>query len=208
MLDPGLAELLRRIENWPNVVAEPRHVAAAAAARPAATITFHGDPPPVVPKVGDYGQLSSSLRAPNCRRTSLASSRPQRPTARDVLGPELGPGSHETRDEWARLATVTRKKKDRSPAFRSALPRLPPPNAHMIERCSTPSRWRTTELEQAALTGLLRTPFPERFLHDKTAAGHRDAHWGHVGFWSLEPQQRMPAPTSGDGGGFTGSVKR
>ncbi len=78
----------------------------------------------------------------------------------------------------------------------------------MIERCSTPSRWRTTELEQAALTGLLRTPFPERFLHDKTAAGHRDAHWGHVGFWSLEPQQRRPAPTSGDGGGFTGSVKR
>ena len=28
MLDPGLAELLRRIENWPNVVAEPRYVAA------------------------------------------------------------------------------------------------------------------------------------------------------------------------------------
>ena len=75
MLDPGLADLLRRIENWPNVVAEPRYVAAAAASRPAAQITFHGDPPPVVPKVGDYGQLSSSLRAPNCRRTSLASSR-------------------------------------------------------------------------------------------------------------------------------------
>ena len=70
------------------VVAEPRYVAAAAAARPAAQITFHGDPPPVVPKVGDYGQLSRRCARSDCRRTSLASSRPQRPTARDVLGPE------------------------------------------------------------------------------------------------------------------------
>ena len=62
----------------------------------------------------------------------------------------------------------------------------------MLQNCSTPSRWRTAGLEQQALTGLLGTPIPLAYKKDKCAAGHRDTHWGHIGFWSLEPQRRRP----------------
>ena len=119
----AINDLIKRIESWPSAVEQPGEPSSSVARPPTTKLSRSTSSAPPRKRRTAPPRLSSSLRAPACRKSSMmASSLPQRPSVygrNPTVGPDLGPGCHELSHGNVMARAAAASARGPSPEFRA-----------------------------------------------------------------------------------------